>query len=220
MAAAFVGCQSAPRTTPVSTSSITEDRVAAALGRWPEAAAGGTAIRRPFFATIHAAGKRTTASGVMQFYGPRDFRLIAANELGAVLFDGRVNWAGVTVLRHLPGLDESIVQTLLQDVSRAFEVPEELNGLSGGPGSDKLFLRKTLADTHHYTWTFEGPTGMLRSTDIDLGPFDTLHVEYRTYNARGWPEDVTITRRARLVDVSFTFTDNNVVQRDWRQNSR
>jgi hypothetical protein len=61
---------------------------------------------------------------------------------------------------------------------------------------------------------------MLRSTDIDLGPFDTLHVEYRTYNARGWPEDVTITRRARLVDVSFTFTDNNVVQRDWRQNSR
>jgi hypothetical protein len=212
LAGAQGACDSLHSLAPVSTGSIQAQRVAAGLQRWPAVTPGGPAIKRTFFATIHAAGHRTTATGVMQYFGPRDFRLTAATELGAVLFDARVNWAGVTVLRNMPGLDKVIVEQLILDLSRAFELPGDLDGLS--VGSDKIVLRKTLADTHKYTWTFD-EAGPLRTTDIELGTFDTLHVEFRSYNSRGWPEDLKVTRRAHLFDVSFSFTDNNVVRSEW-----
>jgi hypothetical protein len=216
LAAAVAGCGSLQPTTPVSTTSGPAQRVAVALQHWPAPAEGGPAIKRPFFATIHAMGRRTTATGIMQYYGPRDFRITAATELGNVLFDGRVNWAGVTVLRHMPGLNSMIVEQLLRDLTRAFELPRDLNGLVMEPNS--LVLKKTLADTHKYTWTFS-PSGLLRSTDIELGAFDTLHADFRSYNGMGWPEDLQVTRKARMFDVSFSFTDNNVVQGEWRGNN-
>lgn len=205
---ALAGCQSEPKTYPVSMPRAETQRVEAALARWPKPEDGP--IKRPFFATIHIAGRRTTASGILEYYGARDFRITAATEMGTVLFDGRVNWAGVTVLRHLPGLEPAIVEILLRDLSRAMEVPSDLQGLSIGPR--RLTLEKTLADTHRYTWTFDAETGLLRSTAINLGLLDALNVEYRAYNARGWPEDLAITRKARMLEVAFTFTDNNTMQ--------
>jgi hypothetical protein len=213
-----VGCQSIEPTVPVSLNGQEAARVQAAIERWPTVSPGAPGLRRPFFATIHAAGRRTTASGIMQYYGPRDFRITAVTELGVVLFDGRVNWAGVTVLRHVSGLDEPIVDMLLRDMSRAFELPPNLDGLS--IGASRIVLTKTLADTHRYTWTFDAASGLLRTADIDLGAFDTLHIDYRSYDARGWPEEVHIIRKARLFDVAFTFTDtNNVVQNEWKGTS-
>lgn len=201
-------CAGEPKTLPVSMPRIETQRVQAALARWP--ATPDSAIKRPFFATIRLAGRRTTASGVLEYYGPRDFRLTAATEMGVILFDGRVNWAGVTVLRHMPGLEKNLVEILLRDLSRAFELPPDLQGLS--IGERRITLEKTLADTNKYTWTFDLATGLLRSTAIQLGLLDTLSVEFRSYNARGWPEDLLITRKARLLEVAFTFTDNNVMQ--------
>jgi hypothetical protein len=213
---AFGGCQADEKTYPVTMPRIETQRVEAALARWP--AATTNAIKRPFFATIHIAGRRTTASGVLEYHGPLDFRLTAATEMGVVLFDGRVNWAGVTVLRSMPGLERSLVEILLKDMSRAFDLPPSLEGISISPR--KLTLEKTLADTHRYTWTFDPDTGQLRSTSVDLGLLDTLTVDYRSYNARGWPEDVLITRKARFLEVAFTFTDNNVMQVELPRNNR
>src|SRR5947207_2364274 len=105
---ALAGCQAVPHAKAVAPMSEEARRVEFALSRWPKPAKG-EAIKRPFFATIHAAGTRTTASGVLQYYGPRDFRITAVTEMGVILFDGRVNWAGPTVLRHMPGLDTSVI---------------------------------------------------------------------------------------------------------------
>ena len=218
LAMVLAGCDSMSATTPVSLTSSEADKVATAIARWPAAEPGGSPIKRPFFTTIHAAGRRTTASGVMQYYGPRDFRMIAATEMGAVLFDGRMNWAGVTVLRTLPGLDKSIVSMILTDMSHAFALPADLKGLS--VGTDRIVLRKTMGDTYRYTWVFSPETGQLRTTDIDYGILDTLHVEYRAYNAAGWPEEMVVTRKARLLDISLSFTDDNVVQGAFHGNAQ
>jgi hypothetical protein len=217
MGLALAGCEATPaaKTYAVAANTATAKRIEAALSRWPNSSAA--AIKRPFFATIHSAGKRTTASGMLEYHNARDFRLIAATEMGAILFDGRVNWAGVTVLRSMPGLDKNIVEILLKDMSRAFELPPNLDGLSL---KKTPTLEKTLADTHKYTWTFDPATGHLASTQVELGLLDTLRVDFKSYNARGWPEDVEVTRKARFLDVSFSFTDNNVVQGNLPQSAR
>jgi predicted NBD/HSP70 family sugar kinase len=105
-------------------------RVSQALARWPEVVTDKAGLKRPFFATIHVAGRRTTASGILDYHGPRDFRITAVTELGVVLFDARMNWAGISVLRQMPGLDKSLVQTLVGDLSLAFHLPSSLQGLA------------------------------------------------------------------------------------------
>lgn len=209
----LAGCGTVPGAHPVALISPEADRVQAALDHWPKVPPGGAAIKRPFFTTIHAAGQRTTASGILEYYGPRDFRITAATEMGVILFDARMNWAGVTVLRQMPGLSSYIVETLVGDLSRALELPDKLDGLEAG--DEKMILKKRSADTHQYTWIFDRATGKLLQTDVDLGTFDTLHITFRGYTATGWPEDVEMVRKARMYDVSFTFTDNKMVQGTW-----
>src|SRR5689334_4122720 len=121
--ACFAGIACGPHynTRPISLTSAESNRVERGLEAWPTP--GDDAIRRPLFATIHWNGRRMTASGVLEYDGPRDFRLTAANELGAVLFDGRMSWAGVTVWRHADGLDAGVVEMLLSDLSRSLELP-------------------------------------------------------------------------------------------------
>jgi hypothetical protein len=97
-------------------------------------------------------------------------------------------------------------------------LPPDLRGLTVSPR--RLTLEKTLADTHKYSWTFDPATGHLLSTSVDLGLLDSLNVQYRGYNARGWPEDLLITRKARFLEVAFTFTDNNVLQVELPHNTR
>jgi hypothetical protein len=180
-----------------------------ALARWP-LPTKGTALKRPFFATIHAAGMRTTASGMLEYHGSRDFRVTAVTEMGVILFDGRVNWAGATVIRQMPGLDATVIETLLSDLTRGFELPADLAGLKAA--DDKLALELHLADTHRYTWTFSRDDGRLLQTDVNLGLFDTLRITFRKYTPAGWPEEMQVVRKARLYDVSFSFTDKSVAQ--------
>jgi hypothetical protein len=209
-AAFFAGCQ-ASHTVAVSAMSPESQRVSQALEAWPEAPVGAPGLKRPFFTTIHLAGKRVTASGVLEYHSARDFRITAATELGVILFDARMNWAGVTVLRQMPGLDKLIVDSVVRDLSKAFELPASLDGL--GQQGNVLLLSHTDAESNHYTWVFDPSSGRLRETAVKLGAFDTLLVEYPRYNAHGWPEEMTLTRKARFYMINLTFNDGSIVRR-------
>ena len=205
----LAGCQGVPWAQPISLASPEADRVKAALANWPKVAKDDV-LRRPFFLTLHVAGLRTTASGILEYHGPRDFRVTAATEMGAILFDGRVNWAGATVLRHMPGVDTGAIEAMLRDMVRAFDLPTDLDGLKAG--DSKLEISRELADTHRYTWIFNRADGRLLQTQVDLGLLDVLRINYEGYSTRGWPKELQVTRRARLYDVSFTFTDDSVAE--------
>jgi hypothetical protein len=208
------GCET-PSVVNVSAPSPEMQRAQAAMAEWPNVPADAPALKRSFFATIHIAGHRTTASGLLQFHNARDFRITAATEMGVILFDGRMNWAGVMVLRTMPGIDPGIIESLLKDLATAFQLPESLNGIQtkGSGAAAELMLKRQGADTDHYTWIFDGSTGRLRETDVDKGLFDTLHIQYLRYDMRGWPEEMTVARKARLYTISFTFTDGAMAER-------
>ncbi|MGN6370607.1 MAG: hypothetical protein ACTHN5_20330 [Phycisphaerae bacterium] len=209
----LAGCQST-KLLNISAPTPEMQRVQAAMAAWPHAPADAPAIKRPFFTTIHIAGRRTTASGLLQFHSPRDFRITAATEMGVILFDGRMNWAGVSVLRSMPGIDPGIIASLLTDLTTAFQLPDSLRGIeakgataNGTPTA--LVLKKQGADTNHYTWTFDPRTGRLRTLDVDMSLFKTVHISYLRYDARGWPEEISV--KAPLYSISFTFTDSGDV---------
>jgi hypothetical protein len=209
----LTACQTA-KTLNISAPSPELQRIQSALAAWPHAPADAPAIKRPFFTTIHIAGHRTTASGLLQFHSPRDFRITAATEMGVILFDGRMNWAGVTVLRSMPGIDRSLIASLLTDLTTAFQLPDSLRGIeargrtpTGEPA--QLLLKKQGADTNHYTWTFDAKTGRLRTLDVDMSLFKSLHIDYLRYDDRGWPQEITI--KAPLYTINFTFTDSGDV---------
>lgn len=210
---AFSACQTAPMTTmQIAAANADQQRIANASAQWPDVPASEPALKRPFFATIHIAGRRTTASGLLQYHNARDFRITAATEMGVILFDGRMNWAGVTVMRSLPGVDKSLIASLVRDLATAFQLPTTLSGSSAKNGS--LTIKQTGADTNKYTWIFDTHTGHLRETQVDRGIFDTLYVDYLRYNARGWPEEISVVRKARFYNISLTFTDDALAQRD------
>jgi hypothetical protein len=202
-AALLASCGTVPALKPLHDLSPEAKLVTDALSHMPRPQ-HGDGITRTFFATFHAAGQRTTASGVLQYYGPRDFRITAATELGVLLFDGRMDWAGVHVTRHMTGLDESIVSTLITDLSRAFDLPDDLDGLA--THGDKMVLKTKRGDGHATTWQFDPTSGRLQKADVEMGFLDTLHIEYRSYTPEGWPKDLYVQRKARLYDISLTFT--------------
>jgi hypothetical protein len=215
LAMAVGGCQT-EHILNVSAPTPEMQRVQAAMAEWPHAPSDAPAINRTFFATIHIAGHRTTASGVLQFHNPRDFRITAATEMGVILFDGRINWAGVTVLRTMPGIDRSIIASLLTDLTTAFQLPESLNGIqakggspSGGGIPAELVLKRQGGDTNHYTWVFNPTTGRLRTLDVDVSLFNSIHIEYLRYNSSGWPQEMSL--KAPLYNINFTFTDSGDV---------
>ena len=179
--------------------------MAAALDQWPDPADFPDGLHRHFFTTIHAGGKRTTATGILRYYGEHDFRITVITELGAVLFDARSSTDDATVYRSLPGLDTSIVQTLFSDLSQSFIEPSSLEGLE---------LRKTQwvlhqTDTRRFKHTFEfnPDDGRLQTQNVSMGLFDTLQIAYKHYNVHGWPDELQISRPARLYAISISFDD-------------
>jgi hypothetical protein len=210
-AATVPACTTSAPTTNTGTLSPTQQRIAQASAQWPIVDPSDPALKRPFFATIHIAGHRTTASGLLQFHNPRDFRITAVTEMGSVLFDGRMNWAGVEVIRSLPGIDKSIIETLLRDLATAFQLPASV--ATGTEKNGEFVIHDTGADTNKYTWTFDARSGRLRTTDVSLGLFDTLHIAYLRYNAAGWPAEILVTRKARLYTINLTFTDDTIAAR-------
>jgi hypothetical protein len=206
----LVGCDAAPTigpraaTRPFSPEAL---QVQAALAQWPDASDRVIGLRRTFFTTIHAAGKRTTASGILHYYGPRDLRVTAITEMGAVLFDARINWAGVKVIRTMPGLDAAIVETLVHDLALAF-IPPPTPALGRLEiKRDAWILHQSDGDNYKYAYTFNPADARLRQQDVALGAFDTLHILYTRYNSRGWPQDLHISRPARLYTIAITFTN-------------
>lgn len=211
-AAALAAC--AAPTIHIAAQSPEAQKISAALSAWPEAPSDSAGIKRPFFATIHIAGKRTTASGLLEFHNARDFRITAVTEMGVILFDARFNWAGVTLLRQMPGLPSGIVSSLVKDIGVAFDKPDSLASL--GRKNNNLVVSIVEADTHRYTWTFDSTSGRVRQVDVDMGILDDLKIEYKAYNALGWPQELTISRPASLYNISFSFTDSHIAQNNRR----
>ena len=205
LALALAGCAAVPGAQPVPPGSPEAQRVRTALAAWPKAA-GGAALRRPFHTELDAAGARITAEGMLAYYGPRDFQITAMAEGGALLFDGRANWAGVRVLRQTPEIAPGIVEALLEDLERAFDPPEDLQGLKAG--DEKMVLARHRGDDREYTWIFDRGDGRLREATVTQG-LDMLHVTYRGYSARGWPEELQVTHWTRGYEASFSFTEGS-----------
>jgi hypothetical protein len=201
----LAACEAVPNARLLPAQSPEAERVKAALADWPRPAVGA-ALRRPFQATIHAAGLPHAVAGVLEYYGPRDFRITAVTETGAILFDGRVTWAGVTILRQASGIGAGVAEALLGDLTHAFELPADLRGLKAG--DEKLVLRRRLGDERDYTWIFNRGDGRILEAAVARG-FDTLHVFYRGYSAGGWPEELHVVRWARQYDVTFSFTEGS-----------
>ncbi len=174
------------------------NQILAALDQWP------TNVKRPFFATIHIAGHRITASGILDYHNDHDFRLTAVTETGAILFDARLNWAGITVLRAAPGLDSATVETFINDFSLASRLPVSLTGLE--PRESLSILKHATGDAYRFTYTF-GATGRLRAVDVQFATFDALHVQYPRYNAQGWPQEIALAHAASHYLLTLTFTD-------------
>ncbi len=200
----LTACQAVPNAKRVEAGGVDEQRVAAALAHWPQPSFDG--IRRNFDATVHLAGVKAESPGVLEYHGPRDFRITAAKASGEMVFDVRFNWAGATVLRLKPGLPKAAVEMLATDIAHAFELPTGLDNLKAG--QEKMVLEQRKGDGNHYRWIFGRATGELLQEDIDLGLLDTLHIYFRGgYTAEGWPREVQVSRPARLYDVSLKFTN-------------
>jgi hypothetical protein len=175
------------------------ERIQQAMAAWPHT------VHWTFFTTIHAAGNRTTASGVVDYRDPQHVRMTAVTEMGMILFDARITPDGVQADRLMPGLSASIVKDFVRDLALAFHTPANLADLK--ISSDRATLTED-HDDHTYHYTF-GPDGRLRQTVVDVGLFDTVNIQYLRYNARGWPVDVTVSRplRAYSLELSFTHQD-------------
>lgn len=188
-----------PMTRPTTGSAPTAPQVQAALAQWPQQA------RRPFFATIHAAGHRVTASGVLDYHSPYDFRITTITELGQILFDARYNWAGVHVLRIMPDLSPTVVETLCHDISLSLRPPPSLEALQVR-SHDSLLV---LTSSEHYTFTYDfaNPDAQLHTLDIKMGAFDTLYVTFPQYTPAGAPKQISLARPLRAYSITLTFTD-------------
>ena len=212
---AVSGCQTAPHLMPATAPTPDMLRVRATFEQWPHApAAAMQGVIRPFFTTIHIADHRVTASGILNIHSPRDFRITAVTELGVILFDARFNWAGATVLRAMPGLGQlgtGVIENIVTDLSTAFRPPPSLIGLKRD--GNTLVLNQTEADTHEYRWKFDAKTGRAKILDVNLGLFDTLHVQYKGYTDEGWPRELVMSRGARFYTISITFTDSPMAMR-------
>jgi hypothetical protein len=202
--AALAACGAVPDARPIALDSPEVQRVRAALAGWPRPGAEAP-LRRSFAAGVRLGDLRVAAHGTVEYYAPRDFRVTAATEDGALVFDGRVNWGGAILLRGRPGLDAGAFEALLADMVRAFEMPAELEGIEAGATKMALTFRK--ADGYDYTWIFDRADGRLRETEVDLGLFDTLRITYGDYSAQGWPGQLRLVRFACRYEVSFSFTD-------------
>jgi hypothetical protein len=205
----LAGCETAPAIAPRADRPLSPEalRVQAALDQWPDASDRVVGLRRTFFTTIHAAGKRTTATGILHYYGPRDLRITAVTEMGAVLFDARFNWAGVKVLRTMPGLDASIIETIVHDLALAFIPPPPAALADLEIKRDAWLLHHFDADNYKHAYIFSPADARLTQHDVTFAVLDTLRILYRRYNPQGWPLDLHFSRPARLYTIAITFTD-------------
>jgi hypothetical protein len=200
----LAACQAIPNAQRVASGGADEQRVAAALAHRPMPSIPG--IRKSFYATVHLAGIKSESPGTFEYHGPRDFRITAIKATGEMVFDVRLNWAGVSVLQIKSTLPKAAVEMLATDIAHAFETPISLDGLEAG--DDKMVLERRMGDGNRYRWIFDRATGELMQEDVDLGLLDTLHIYFRGgYSPDGWPREVEVSRRARVYDVLLRFTD-------------
>lgn len=195
---ALAGCAERPAAT-LSTTGPSRAQVEQAMAQWP------SRMHRTFFATIHAAGHRIAASGVFDARSPRDFRITAVTEVGNILFDVRFDWAGVHVIRVMPGLPESIVEAICRDISLAMRAPGNLADLR--TREHDAVLKNRSAEGYQFTYTFDAK-GRVTESRVEVGTFDTLTVKYERYDEAGRPVDVTMQRPMRAYTMALTLMDS------------
>ena len=201
--AVLAECGVVPEGRAISLDSPEVQRLRVALAHWPPSALTAPQ-RRPFSVDVRLGKLRRTATGTLEYYAPRDFRVTALGPDGSVVFDGRFNWGGPIVLRGPAELDTETFATLLVDMSRAFEMPGPLEGLRAG--TSQMALTGAPGGAREHTWIFDRTEGHLVQTDVDMGLLDMLRVYYGDYSAEG-PSRLRLVRLARQCDVSFAFTD-------------
>jgi hypothetical protein len=205
VAAGFLAeCGVVPDARPISPEGGEAQRVRQALARWPRPPADAP-LRLRFTAAVRLGNLRMKATGTMVYYGPRDFRVTALAEDGGVLFDGRVNWGGALILEAREGLDREMLEALLTDMSRSFEMPASLDGLRAG--ASQMALTATPGGAYECTWVFDRANGRLEREEIDLGLLDVLRIRYGALLARGWPEELSLVRLGRRYEASFSFAE-------------
>jgi hypothetical protein len=200
--AAVAACSAVPDARPIALDSAAAVRVRAAMANRP-VPTSEAGLRLPFVASFRIGNVRQTAAGVLEYHAPRDFRLTVGSDSGTVLFDGRVNWAGVTILRHRPDMDVGALEAFFADLVRALEPPATLDGLEAG--AQWMILTRRMGDTHRYTWIFDRVDGKLVNAAVEMDVFDTLHIEYGTNLADGWPAELYLERRAKDYDMDLSF---------------
>jgi hypothetical protein len=172
--------------------------VGAMLRRFPRQ------IDRSFFATVQVGGKRFTAIGRLHSFGPRDFRITVATEMGQLLFDARWNWAGLHLLRITHRISPMAAKFVCDNISYALRVPRSAAGLREKRYYAVLHRRDDAG--HSFRYVFAGRLGRLVKDRVDLSFFDTLHVQYRRYTHGGLPQKIVLYRplAAMLVEITFT----------------
>ena len=197
MILAGCGCKTAGQPPRAGALAPEASAVAAAISAWPSEA------RRPFFMTIHAYGRRISATGMLS-QQLEEIRLTAVTEVGALLFDARADAGQVTVTRLLPAMNADLVRMLVGDFSLALQVPRSTEGLT--PRGGTAVIKAEDARDRKHTHTF-GPGGQLQAVSIRHGLFDSLCVRYLTYDSRGWPREMELQRPSRHYRMRLTFTD-------------
>jgi hypothetical protein len=209
LASATAGCSAVPDARPISLDSAEAERVRSALVNRP-APTNDEGLRLALMARFRIGGVQRTAPGFLEYHGPRDFRVTVASESGAVLFDGRVNWAGVTILRHRPEFEVQSLEALFADLARAFEPPMTLDGLEAG--AQRMVLTRRMGDTYRYTWIFDRADGDLVNAEVELDVFDTLRIDYGRHLPGGWPAELHLARGAKEYDVNLAFAPMPLAQ--------
>ena len=198
LAAILSGCQSMPTLTPVASGDPALQRITQMLakqshleGRWSGQA------------TLQLAGKKFTGPAILDYHGPRDFRLIIRSSDGSVLLDGMVNWAGATVFHTASSIKKPAAAALLTQLSLALEPPPNIKNAMEAEGL--IILRQTRGDSHDYTWIFDEESGYWRRTEIEFGLWDVLRLEVPANDELGQPAAIMLTRPARQEGLSLTF---------------
>ena len=129
MALALSACGPLPLAQRVAPGSPDALRAADALARWSRPMNYGEDMHRTLAMKFDSLVVHAEAAVQMDYYGPRDFRLVAMRADGVCFLDASFNWAGPHVFQHDSSMDDRTARALVADVSRALEPPPTLEGL-------------------------------------------------------------------------------------------
>ncbi len=145
------------------------------------------------------------ATGTIDYYGPRDFRITMRHHDGSILLDASRYWAGVRVFEQGKPLSPSLAELITRDISRALDVPENLDRLAADNGQMVLSMERL--GRQRDDWYFDRATGQLVRAELGITFRDRLSVAYRG-NAGHGPMEISLLRVTPAFDIRYDLTLN------------